>query len=75
MASKRIGSQDTDGVLAGGEVELVSSSLPIYEDIKLYLDKGIKLKWQLVNEAFTGTFREDLEDRQGYVNIQKSGLY
>jgi hypothetical protein len=75
MASKRTGSQDTDGIAAGAAVEQVSSSLPIYEDTKLYLDKDIKLKWQEVNETFTGTFGEDLEDRQVYVNIHKSGLY
>lgn len=53
----------------------MSACLPIYEDTKLFLDKDIKLKWQEVNEAFAGTFREDLEDRQAYVNIHKSGLY
>lgn len=62
MASKRRGSQETDGVAAGTSIEQVSSSLPIYEDIKLYLDKDIKLKCQEVNETFTGTFGEDLED-------------
>ena len=53
----------------------MSTCLPIYEDTKLFLDKDIKLKWQEVNEAFAGTFREDLEDFQVYVNIHKSGLY
>ena len=75
MASKREGSQDTDGVAAGTTVEHVSSRMPIYEDAKLYLDKDIKLKWQEVNETFAGTFGEHLEDRQVYVNIHKSGLY
>lgn len=56
MASKRIGSQDTDGVAAGAAVEQVSSSLSIYEDTNLYLDKDIKLKWQEVNETSTCTF-------------------
>ena len=60
MASKRTRSQDTDGMVA----KQVSSSLPIYEDKNMYLDKEIKLKWQEVNELFTGTFGEDLEDRQ-----------
>lgn len=53
----------------------MSFSLLIYEDTKLLLDKDIKLKWQEVNEAFTGTFEEDLEDRQVYMNIHKFGLY
>ena len=41
----------------------------------MFLGKDIKLKWQEVNEAFTSTFKEYLEDRQVYVNINKSGLY
>ena len=49
--------------------------MSIYEDTKLYLDKDIKLKWQEVNETFAGTFGEDLEDRQVYMNIHKYGLY
>ena len=53
----------------------MSSNLLIYEDKKLYLDKDIKMKWQEVNETFTCTFGEDLEDHQVYVNIHKSNLY
>ena len=49
-------------------------SLPIYGDTKLILDKDIKLKWQEVNDIFTSTFGEDLEDCQVYVNIQNSVL-
>lgn len=75
MVSKRERSQDTDGNAAGAAVERVSSSLLIYEDTKLFLDKDIKLKCQDVNEAFIGTFEEDLEDLQVYVNIHKSNLY
>lgn len=63
MDSKRAGSKDTDGSAIGAAVEWVSSSLPIYEDTKLFLENDIKLKWQEVNEAFVGTFREDLEHR------------
>lgn len=63
MDFKRTESQDTSGVAAGRTVEQVSSSLSRYEDIKLYLDKEIKLKWQEVNEAFTNTFGEDLKHR------------
>ena len=75
MASKRTGSQDTDDITTGAVAEQVSSGLPIYEDTKLYRDKDIKIKWQEVNETFTGTFWEDLEDLQVYVNIHKFGLY
>ena len=53
----------------------MSSSLLIYEDTKLYLDKDIKLKWQEVNESFARIFEEDLKDPQVYVNIHKFGLY
>jgi len=75
MSSKRIGSHDTNGMVAGTVVEQVSSGLSIYEDTKLYLDKDIKLKWKEVNETFRGTFGEDLEDHQVYMNIHKSGVY
>ena len=44
----------------GMQLEQVSSSLTIYEDTKLYLDKDIKLKWQEVNETFAGTFGENV---------------
>lgn len=75
MASKREGSKDANISVTGALVERVSSSLPIYEDTKMFLNEDIKMKWQEVNDAFAGTFGEDLEDRQVYVNIQKSGLY
>ena len=41
----------------------------------MIVDKDIKLKWQEVNDAFEGTFGEDLNNRQVYVNIHKFGLY
>lgn len=62
MASKRTRSQDTDANAAGTTVEWVSSSIPIYEDTKLYLARNIKLKWKEVNETFAGTFEEGLKD-------------
>lgn len=62
MASKRVGSKDTDRSATGLTVERVFASLLIYEDTKLILEKEIKLKWQEVNDAFVGTFGEDLED-------------
>lgn len=71
MASKRKGSQGTDGVAA----KQMSSSLLIYEDTNLYLDKDIKLNWKEVNETFTSAFGEDLDELQVYVNIHKSSLY
>jgi len=49
--------------------------LSIYEDTKMIIDKDIKLKWKEVNDAFSGTFREDLEDHKVYVNIHKTGFY
>jgi len=75
MASKRVGPKDTDRSATGAAVEQVSTSLPIYEDTKLIVDKDIKLKWQEVNDAFTSTFGEYLEDCQVSVNIHKFGLY
>ncbi len=53
----------------------MSTILSIYEDTKLIVDKDIKMKWQEVNDAFAGTFGEDLKGRQVYVNIHKSNLY
>lgn len=73
-ASKGGGSKDTNGSETGATVERVSTSLSIHEDTKLIVDKYIKLKWQEVNDAFAGTFGEDLEDRQFYVNIHNSSL-
>lgn len=75
MASKRLGSKDTDESTTGATVDRVSASLPIYEDTNLILDKDIKLKWQEVNDAFAGTFVEGLKDCQVYVNIHKFDLY
>jgi len=75
MASKRAGSKDTDKSEIGEAVERMSMSLPIYEDTKMIVEKYIKMKWQEVNDAFSGTFGEYLEDRKVYVNIHKSGLY
>lgn len=75
MASKRAGSKDTIKSTIGDVVEQVSMSLPIYEDIKLFIEKEIKIKWQDINDIFLGTFEENMEDCRVYVNIHKSGLY
>lgn len=50
-------------------------SLVIYKDTKLIVDKDIKLKWKDINDAFSITTEEDLEDRTVDVNIHKSSLY
>lgn len=50
-------------------------SLPIYEDNKLFIDKEIKISWQDINNIFSSTFEENLEDHRVYVNTHKSGLY
>lgn len=75
MASKRTRSKDIDGSATRVEIEQGFVSLPIYEDTKLILDKDIKMKWQEVNDAFEGTFWEDLKHHQVYMNIHKLGLY
>ena len=54
MASKRSGSKDTYGSAIGAVFERVSTSLLLYEDNKLIIDRDIKLKWQEVNDAFSG---------------------
>lgn len=62
MVSKRVVSKNTDRSATIVVVEWVSTSLPIYEDTNLVLDKDIKLKWQEVNDAFSSIFGEDLKD-------------
>jgi len=72
MASKRAGSKDTYRSVIAEAVEQVFMIFPIYEDTKLIIDKDIKMKWQDINDTFSRTFEEDLEDRRVYVNIHKS---
>lgn len=75
MASKRAGSKDTVESENGDAIEKLSMSLPIYEHTKLFIDKEIKMKWKDINDTFSSTFEENLEDCRVYFNIQKSGLY
>jgi len=75
MASKREGSNDTVESTTRDVVEQVYMSLPIYEDTNFFIDKEIKIKWQDINDIFSGTFEENMEDHKVYVNIHKSGLY
>lgn len=75
MASKRIGSKDTFASETGDAVEQVFMGLLVYEGTKLAIDKDIKLKWHDINDTFSGTFVEYLEDHKVYVNIHKSSLY
>lgn len=35
----------------------------------------MNITWQEIKDIFAGSFEEDMEGRQVYVNIQKSGLY
>lgn len=50
-------------------------NLPIYADTKLAIEKDMKITWQEIKNIFVGSFKEDLEDWQVYVNIHKPGLY
>ena len=50
-------------------------SLPMYIETHMFIEKDIKITWQGINTIFAGNFEENLEDRQVYVNIHKSGLY
>lgn len=78
MASKRAGSKDTDGSATRTKIEWVSTSFLIYEDTKLIVDKDIKLKWQEVNDAFAGTFWEDLKDANSmwtFTSLSYTGLH
>jgi len=62
VASKRAGLKDTIGSATGETVEQVSMSFPVYEDTKLFIERDIMMKWQEINDTFSGTFEEDLED-------------
>ena len=75
MASKRARSKNTVGSETRDAIEQMSMGLPVYKDTKLVIDRDIKMKWQDINNTFSGTFEEDLENRSVYVNIHKSGLY
>ena len=52
-------------------VEHVPINFPIYADTQLFIDKDMKITWQEIKDIFVGNFKEDLEDRQVYVNIHK----
>ncbi len=56
-------------------VEQVLVSLLVYADTHLFIEKGMKLTWQEIEDIFAGDFKEDLEDRQVYVNIHRLGLH
>lgn len=75
MASNREGSKDTIENAIGDAVEQGFMSFPIYEDTKFFIDKEIKMKWKDINNTFSGTFEENLEDRRVYVNIHKSSVF
>ena len=75
MASKTAGWKDTIESTIGDVVEQVSMSLHIYEDTNFFIDKKIKITRQDINDIFSGTFEENLEDHRVYVNIHKSSLY
>jgi len=74
MAFKRARSKDTTKSSTGDVVEKFSMSLPMYTYTHLFIEKDIKITWQDINTIFAGNFEENLEDRQVYVNIQKSGI-
>lgn len=75
MDSKRAWSKDTIKSAIGDMFEQMSMSLPIYEETKFFIDKDIKIEWQDINDIFSCTFEENLEDRRVYVNVHKFGLY
>lgn len=58
IASKRARSNDTNDSTTVATIERVSTSLLIYEDTKMIVEKYIKMKWKEVNDAFSSTFGE-----------------
>lgn len=57
MASKRARSKVTIESATGPYVVgQVFMSLPIYVDTKFFIYKEIKIKWQDINDIFSGTF-------------------
>lgn len=49
--------------------------MSIYADKQLFIEKDMKFTWKEIKDIFVGSFKEDLEDQQVYVNIHKLGLY
>jgi len=50
-------------------------NFPVYADTQLFIEKDMNITWQEIKDIFAGSFKEDLEDQQVYVNIHKSSLY
>ena len=75
MASRRDGSKDTVERSTGDVVEQLSMSLPIYTNTHQFIDKYINITWKYINNTFTSSFEENMEDQHVYVNIHKSGFY
>lgn len=75
MVSKRVGSKENIERSTGDMVEQVPINFPIYADTQLFVEKDMKITWEEIKDIFAGTFNEDLEDRQVYINIHKSDLY
>lgn len=75
IISKCVGLKDTIERITGDVVEKVPMKPPIYADVQLFIEKDMKITWEEINDIFAGSFKEDLEDRQVYVNIHKSAMY
>jgi len=74
MVSKRVGSKDIIEINTADVVEQVPINLPVYAYMELFIEKDMKITWQVIKDIFGGTFKEDLEDLHVYVKIHKSGL-
>lgn len=44
-------------------------NLPVYVDTHLFIEKGTTLTWKQIKDIFVEEFKEELEDRQVYLNI------
>lgn len=67
--------RDTVESSIGDVVEQVLMNLPIYAHTQLLIENDMKITWQEIKDIFASSFKEDMEDRQVFVNIHKLGLY
>lgn len=47
----------------------------MYTNTHLFIQKDIKITWKDITNTFSGTFKENMDDWQVYVNIHKLGLF
>lgn len=76
MAPKRFFQKDTTWSSIGKAIESNPVNFLIFSNTQLFIEKELDITWQKVNEVLSlKSFKIDLEDRQVYVDVQRSGLH